>query len=120
MTEVTGPWTTREVEVARQLWQALYADAYDDGPAPRGVKPRVIREIARRLNRLYGNVEMRLAHHGPSFNAGLSAVIASPRALAEREMREVARCNLSLIGVLMNDPPPGFSALDRKREGVAR
>lgn len=117
MTEVSGPWSARDVEIARQLWQTLYADAYDDGPAPRGVKPRAIREIAHRLNRLYGNVEMRLAHHGPSFNAGLSAVMASPRVLADREMRAAARQEQSLIGAVMGDPPPGFSALDRKREG---
>lgn len=44
------------------------------------------------------------------------ALRASPEAIAERDHRLSLR--RSLTSAFFNDPPPGYSALDRKRQGV--
>lgn len=44
---------------------------------------------------------------------------ASPEAMAEREARTAAASRRSQTAEFFGDPPPGFSALDRKRSGTS-
>ena len=45
---------------------------------------------------------------------------ASPKALADLERRRALGPRADLTGQLLGDPPPGRSALDRKREAEER
>lgn len=40
----------------------------------------------------------------------------SPAAEASRASRHIARLNQNTTGFIMGDPPPGFSALDKRRQ----
>ena len=44
---------------------------------------------------------------------------ADPKVLADREARNEALRRRSPASIFLNDPPPGYSALDRKRQGLA-
>lgn len=67
-------------------------------------KPRVPRQRAAEFP------GMPVRHYGPE-----GARQADDRALAAREELRKARLVQSPISALLNEPPPGYSALDRKR-----
>lgn len=45
----------------------------------------------------------------------IAAERVDPAALMQREIRHAASCRQDLTGLVMGDPPPGFSALDKQR-----
>ena len=112
-------WTVDEAATAA----SIYAEMIGQGDY--GTITRIDRAIAAVLGRPVYGVSSRRLDHGTSFGSGvLSADVAAPRAvhfrdpppcvLAEREARLVARDGESLTGAFCGDPPPGFSALDRR------
>lgn len=74
-------------------------------------------EIAAALGRTVESVKAKLAYFSPrgAKGEGEPRPAVSAFALAQRERRCVAAGCRDLTAELMGDPPPGFSALDRKR-----
>lgn len=121
MTTNFGQWRADEASRAASLWQKHFADHYDDETAPVEVKHRVFSVIARALGRDHENVCNRYAHYGPSFASSRHiGEVAHANAVKEMERRKLAAGQQSLTGAVFGDPPPGYSALDRKREGAPR
>src|SRR4051794_9132676 len=51
--------------------------------------------------------------------AGMVITLRVPdRALAERDGRNEASQTRTLTQIIFGDPPPGYSALDKKRQGI--
>jgi hypothetical protein len=113
-------WTQAECVRAAELWQAHVVDHYGEDEVPRGVREPTVMLIADELKRTRDSISDRLRKYGPSFGGNqFRGAAASPRALAERDAREEASRRQPPISALMGDPPPGYSALDRKRRGLA-
>ncbi len=114
-------WSAQEIEIAANIWAKEVTDLYGDDEPPRGLKERVIHDIAAKLGRKFWSVEARLRLQGSSF--GVPEAIARARSserapsklFIERAARDAARRNQDITGALFGDPPPGFSALDRRR-----
>lgn len=109
-------WSPKEIEIAAVMWQGRFADFHGQDDGPKGEKERVLTAIAERLRRPYRQVWQRYYDQGPSFHTVRKT--ASDRALAERARRKAAEEGMSLTGILLGDPPPGYSALDKRRAGV--
>lgn len=45
----------------------------------------------------------------------LPVIESSDKAMIDRERRNMARLGMSLTAAVMGDPPPGWSALDKRR-----
>jgi hypothetical protein len=111
-------WTPQDIAVAAGIFQRLFVDVHgDDGPAP--ARTAVLQAIAQKLNRTPVGVWQRFRDNGPSFNAGGSARKVSAQALALRAARKEAEYARDITASVFGDPPPGFSALDRKRSREA-
>jgi len=110
-------WSSEECAKAAKLWQSLFVDIYGDDEGPRGARPRVLQRIAIEIGRSAYAVENRLNYYGASFGAGRWKVNgASAQTLAERDARKEAEARRSITSFVFGDPPPGYSALDRRRE----
>jgi hypothetical protein len=112
-------WTAEQIALAAEIWQREVSDVYGSDP-PRGLRERVIHNIAARIDRKTWSVARRLSDHGPSFGApmirglgSLEAKRAPPELLVDREHRARAATRRTLTQVVLGDPPPGYSALDR-------
>lgn len=117
-----GAWHPREIEIAADIWQRAVTDIYGDDDWTDGVKLRTYQLIARKLGRTAHSVADRFVACGPSFappRAPTMNVVGSMRvsesALAERDARYEASQLRDLTAATFGDPPPGFSALDRRR-----
>jgi hypothetical protein len=116
MTSNTGQWQAAEVTRAAALWQRHFADHYDrEEDAPAEAKRHAITVIARALGRDFENVFNRMAHYGPSFASSRHrGDMEHANALREMQSRREAASYHTLTGAIMGDPPPGFSALDKR------
>jgi hypothetical protein len=115
---VRNNWTPSEISLAAGIFQRMFVDVHgDDGPAP--ARTLVLHAIAKKLNRTPMGVWQRFRDNGPSFNAGTSRK-ASANALAQRAARKEAEYARDITASVFGDPPPGYSALDRKRQGAIR
>lgn len=120
----TRSWSEREIAVAAAAWQELVVDRYGDDPAdiPRGVRAGVLAQIASRIGRPISVVENRFTMAGPSFTSSRRSLggetggmrVPAER-VAERAQRQAAGYVRSLTAEIFGDPPPGYSALDRRR-----
>lgn len=113
------PWTQDEASTAAHLWQDHFVDLFGDDwkTAPKGATTRAHQRIAIATGRDFESVWNRFNRFGPSFGAnqeGYSKV--SPQALAERMLRKDAEMRQSPIAALLGEPPPGYSALDRRKQ----
>jgi hypothetical protein len=118
------PWSPHECKLAAELYAAM---------APTTSRTRIYRVIAHRLGRSAAAVQSRRRACGISFGHGhggadatLDAVdiedIAptagririSARQLAERDARAEAANRRTYTQEFFGDPPPGFSAKDRR------
>lgn len=117
MTDIkTYSWTALDVRKAQAIWQREIADHHDDDP-PQGARRRAFRIIAAELKRTVDAVAARHHQFGASFTAGPRAGAASREALVARAERVAAALQRDLTASVFGDPPPGFSALDRRRAG---
>lgn len=113
-------WLADEIAVAADIWQRQVTDLHGDNEPPRGLKERVIWNIAIKLNRKFFSVEARLRLQGASFGSAqvmtryISLSRVPAKVLLDREARAEARLHQSETGRTFGDPPPGFSALDRR------
>lgn len=109
-------WSDAELATAAQLYQDRFVDIYgEEGPGVQ--RRRVMRLIAETLDRSLLSVITRFQMYGASFGRGVArGQNASAGVLAARERRRLAEAQRDLTACVFGDPPPGFSALDRKRQ----
>jgi hypothetical protein len=115
-----GMWSQHDCVTAAEIWQTHFADHWGDDEGPRGARVTVMQRIAATIGRTFYGVEQRWLVHGPSFGANQRSRGAPEHALAQRDARKEACHGMSLTASIFGDPPPGYSALDKKREGVRR
>lgn len=111
-------WSQPESVLAAEIWQQQFADIYGEEQGPRGTRERVWRSIATEIGRTRDAVADRYMRYGARFG---SMKPASPRQapaelVAERARRAAAADRMSLTSTFFGDPPPGFSALDRRSQ----
>lgn len=116
-------WSQAQSTQAAEIWQLQFADYHgDDDPFARELatlRNRVLHAIAAAIGRSFDSVEYRLQTNGASFGANQrSSRHASPREEADRAARKEAANRQDLTAQFFGDPPPGYSALDRKRQGM--
>jgi hypothetical protein len=109
-------WTSTDIRRAAEIWQRDFADHHGDGDGPWGAQGKVFATIAAVTRKTVGSVAGRFDAFGPSFSAGTRGG-PSAQAVAELERRNAARDRRDLTSIVLGDPPPGYSALDRKRSG---
>lgn len=113
-------WSHQEMATAATMYQDLFVDVLgEDGSGRR--RGAVMQRIAQTIGRARASIEARISEWGPSFglNVGRGGnASARARAKAERSERQAARERQDLTAAVMGDPPPGFSALDKRRQGV--
>jgi hypothetical protein len=108
-------WSPKEIATAAEMWQRLADDTYGEDVPP-SVERRVLDSIAVRLNHPIASIQSRYRDHGPSFSAGGAARRnLSPLAIAQRDARRRALEQSSLTAQIFGDPPPGYSALDKRK-----
>jgi hypothetical protein len=118
-------WTAEQVSAAAAIYSATVAlDGDDADDSRRGVKLRADKAIASALGCELTTVTSRRLDHGPTFghvrgdplHAGRHIVKhwAPPSILADRDARRAALERRDLSATICGDPPPGYSALDRR------
>jgi hypothetical protein len=121
------PWTSTDIRHAAAIWQRDFADLYDDGKGankpPHGHITIVKQKIADALQRSISAVQARFHDYGPSFDLKGHDVTAKAPPPAnseeiERRKRLAALDRRDLTASVFGDPPPGYSALDQRRQGV--
>lgn len=119
-------WTQEQAATAAQIWQDHFVDIYGDGDhktAPQGATTRVYKKIAIAIGRDFQSVWGRYHHFGPGFGANGPRTYgkASAHALSAMAARKEAENRQTPIARLMGEPPPGYSALDlRKQQSAPR
>ncbi len=135
-------WTDEEGARAAEIYQRETAVYADHARSPPGALTRVLGLIADTLGRDSNNVYNRFRNYGTTFDSAPSRhhakrskpLLAPPTprerragdefvghkhvpdsVLLERDARAKARLAQSATSAVLGDPPPGFSALDRKR-----
>jgi hypothetical protein len=113
-------WNWRDVETAAYIYQTNVTDLYDEDELKHhpGVRLRAFQLIAQKLNRSLDLVCGRFASCGPSF-AGIArgttgSLHVPAQALADRDRRKEAAGLRDFTSTFFGDPPPGFSALDKR------
>lgn len=99
-------WDLDEVELAR-TWEAEGFDYAQIGQRL-GRSAKAVRAAIK------GNLVHPHADYSKLGRGDKCFIRPSERTLAEREMRTQAQEARSIVGALMGDPPPGYSALDRR------
>lgn len=121
------PWSDYHVRTAAAIWQREFADLYGDGKGavkpPFGHVTKVKQMIAHALHRSIASVITRFHDYGPSFDSKDYDVTAKPSpkpgdAEIQRRLRLAALDRRDLTGVILGDPPPGYSALDERKAGA--
>jgi hypothetical protein len=102
-------WTSSEVERAK----SLRAEGHS------------YLEIDRRLNRRPGSTNLKLTYpeqprHNPDGLTNFGSIRAPDHVLAERDARRDAADRRDLTATQFNDPPPGFSELDRRKLHIVK
>jgi hypothetical protein len=101
-------WTAQETELA----QSLIAQGASDEMF-RSLMGRTKKCAESRLRRVndhsFGMIKAISNHY-----AGEGNIKVPPEVIEDRNRRLMARMQMDLTGALMNDPPKGFSALERR------
>jgi hypothetical protein len=109
---VNKNWSPQEISIAASMYQSMVTDVYgEDGPSR--ARGAAYEAIAQKLRRTRVGVWQRFRDHGPSFNIGGRSTV-SASALTERSVRAEALHRRDLTASIFGDPPPGYSALDRR------
>lgn len=111
-------WTEAEVEQAAAIWERDHVSRYGGARGPNGSQLEVCTTIAEALGRSVGSVLTRFQDCGPAFvgrrKAHPAAIVLTPEEY-DRQRRNEARDRMNLTGLVLGDPPPGYSALDKMR-----
>jgi hypothetical protein len=115
-TAIHPQWTEADMTLAQARWYELFVDAAHP-------RHRVCEIMGTELKRTATAVASRLRTHGASFGLHVaSKPIAERRdeavsqAIIEREARKAAEARRSITANFFGDPPPGYSALDQRRQ----
>ena len=123
------PWSSYDIRTAAAIWQRDFADHYDDGKGaakpPHGYTTKVKQTIADAIGRTVASVITRFHDYGPSFAHKDHDVTRRPPPAPnseeiERRNRFAALDRRDLTASVFGDPPPGYSALDKRGSGVRR
>lgn len=117
-------WTPKDIAVAAKLLRHHLGTNVTGalGRAKRGYRSAAVREIAKALDCNIMRVENRLRNYGPKFDRAnarpAETTVGSFRVpeevVAERDVRRAAADRRDLTATLLGDPPPGYSARDRR------
>lgn len=112
------PWSAEDIAIAAAIWAAECGAPGSTRELSRGEVYRTVKMIADAVGRSPSAVDARRRQIG--FWPKIGPIIAARNRISERLMddaaaRASASESHSLVGAMMGDPPPGFSALDRKR-----
>lgn len=113
-------WSEADMALAQAHWRALFVDVYG-GSAPRDARRLVFESIGAALQRTPTAVENRLRLYGASFGLNpaskpLERPVEVSQAMIERDARKRAEACRSITANFFGDPPPGYSALDQRRQ----
>ncbi|WP_316234643.1 hypothetical protein [Bradyrhizobium sp. SZCCHNR1020] len=117
---VGAPWTADDIAIAVRMWKQMMLDPKARGEPMLGRKDAACGAIAKALNRSVEAIRSRYRDYGIGFASKLGdcaqpARRADPEAERKRLALAAARARQDAIGALLNDPPPGYSALDERR-----
>jgi hypothetical protein len=103
------PWTSHDLARAKTLRAQGHSDL----------------EIDRRLGRRPGSTNLKFrvvtpVRHNPEGGPSTGSIRAPDHVLAERDARRDAADRRDLTAAQFNDPPPGFSELDRRKLHVVK
>jgi len=108
-------WTTEEANRAATLWQKHFMERYGDDERSLAARNYALTIIARAIGRPFENVYNRHTYFGPTFaSAKHRDSVAHHDALKEMERRREAAHRRTLTSSVFGDPPPGYSALDKR------
>jgi len=114
-------WTEADMTLAEARWRELFVDA-SDALTDHAQRHRVCEVIGAELKRTATAVASRLRTHGASFGLHAASKPIVPRAevisgaMLEARARWAAQARQDPCARLMGDPPPGYSALDQRRQ----
>jgi hypothetical protein len=113
-------WTNADMEHAQARWRELFVDVYGVS-APRHERFLIFEQIGRELQRSGPAVENRLRVYGASFGLNpaskpISTPVETSQAMIDRDIRKRAEAHRSITASFFGDPPPGYSALDERRQ----
>lgn len=113
------PWTPTDIRRAAAIWQRDFADHYGESDGPWGKQTEVFATIGRAIGKTVEGIAARFNRFGPSFTAGPRSG-PTEQASADLERRNEAQRRQDLTASVFGDPPPGYSALDKRRSDVRR
>jgi hypothetical protein len=115
------PWSADHMARAETLWRDLFINVHGEDPS-RALQYPVFEIIGREIGRTASAIESRLRSHGPTFSINPSRGPVARQdtealqALVDARARYAARIRQNPCAILMGDPPPGYSALDQRRQ----
>lgn len=113
-------WTEAEMAIAQARWREMFMDVYGEHASP-SQRQLIFDIIGRELKRTPTAIEWRMRDFGASFGLNpeskpLAAPVEISQAMIEREARRAAENRRSVTATFFGDPPPGYSALDQRRQ----
>lgn len=119
---VAEPWSDQEIATAARLWREMITEPASRGEKVLGRKDAVCEAIGRAIGRTVWAVKCRYRDFGvgfitpPAATAGKTVdPLIDPGAERGRLVLLRARARQDAAAAWLNDPPPGFSALDQMR-----
>jgi len=121
---VAAPWTAQDIATSARMWKELITDLEARGECVLGRKDAACAAIGAALGRTPMAIKGRYRDYGVGFcshasSYGQTDLRLDREAEQEREALLRARARQPPTAALFGDPPPGYSALDRRRQGVA-
>lgn len=120
--EIVGHWTAHDIETAAAMWRTMLTEPAQRGESVRGKQKTVCNQIGKVLGRTGNAVHARFADCGPRFMVRTPSCGATDDKKLDRDtqiQRDAlahARERQSPLSAMLGDPPPGFSALDQRRQ----
>ncbi|MGJ5000556.1 hypothetical protein ACQR10_04480 [Bradyrhizobium sp. HKCCYLRH2060] len=118
------PWTAAEVATAARIWKEMVTDI--EGRGSRKCKAAAWAAIGEAIGRSAMAVKDRYRDCGVGYVSRLAGAQAQsmarldPAVAASRDALLRARAQQPSISAWLNDPPPGYSALDQRGGDIRR
>lgn len=118
-------WSQDQAQQAAEIWQNLFVDVHGEDDiwhvSMTKARNRVLHQIADAIGRSFTSVEHRLQICGARFGGmQRSTSKISTQQINDMLARKEAENQMSFTSQFFGDPPPGYSALDKKRSSGAR